>query len=170
MTEDPTPSPRGPIPLRTGGCTPVSFIIQSGQRRTRPPDGHPSQPTSNRRPAPADFTVLEERRAEQSKPTPLGATRLAGGPGTPVRFTLHLRRARCPPAGVVRADHPEATDRLGRVRLRLAAIPTQYPPWDSNPDDTRSERAGSAVGLEGLGVTDRIRTGPPSLASSDANR
>jgi len=32
----------------------------------------------------------------------------------------------------------------------------QYPPWDSNPDNTRSERAGSAVGLEGLEATDQI--------------
>jgi hypothetical protein len=40
-----------------------------------------------------------------------------------------------------------------------------YPPWDSNPDDARSERAGSAVGLEGHGAADRVRTGDPNVGN-----
>jgi hypothetical protein len=87
MTEDPTPSPL-PDPSR--------FERAATPRRLHHPERTAGdtittparcQPTSNRRQRPDWFTV-RERRAEHLKPTPLGATRLAGGPGTPVRFTL----------------------------------------------------------------------------------
>jgi hypothetical protein len=55
-----------------------------------------------------------------------------------------------------------------RIEPARRSVPA-YPPWDSNPDNTRSERAGSSVGLEGRGMARAFWPPPELLGNQDSN-
>lgn len=77
--------------FRGGACILGRFTLQGGRRRiriSRPRDPHP---LSRRGPPPGDF-ISHLRKAGDLNAAGLTAHRLAGEPGTPVRFTFRTAR------------------------------------------------------------------------------
>ena len=99
------------------------------------------------------------RRADDSNATAEAAHSLAARPGT---LAGSLSRS----GGRGQASRPVRADRCGRDLPASLRAPPRI-----RTGNLRSLSAATLpVGLEGHGVTDRIRTGPLTLARSDANR